>query len=96
MRKIYLLLGWLLAARAATTQPPARARKVVFVSADGIPAGVIAKANTPNIRQVLAAGTYLPAHVGGERGTYTQTPTISAPSYMTYTSTHNTHSSALH
>ncbi|GAA4499432.1 hypothetical protein GCM10023172_17980 [Hymenobacter ginsengisoli] len=71
------LLGWHL----ALAQPPGRARKVVFIIADGIPADVLEKANTPNIKKLLASGTYLRAHVGGEKGTYTQTPTISAPGY---------------
>lgn len=79
MRVLFLLLG-LVSLAPAQAQP--RARKVVFIIADGIPADVLAKASTPNIKQVVAAGTYLPAHVGGDLGTYTQTPTISAPGYM--------------
>ncbi|AMJ67828.1 alkaline phosphatase family protein [Hymenobacter sp. PAMC 26628] len=71
------LLGWHL----ARAQPPVRARKVVFIIADGIPADVLEKANTPNIKKLIAGGTYLRAHVGGEKGTYTETPTISAPGY---------------
>ncbi|MGI4738666.1 MAG: alkaline phosphatase family protein [Janthinobacterium lividum] len=76
------LLGLLAAGAQAEVRPPARARKVVFIIADGIPADVLEKANTPNIKKVITTGTYLPAHVGGELGTYTQTPTISAPGYM--------------
>lgn len=74
----FLFLALLLAHLAPAQQ---RARKVVFVIADGIPADVIEKAPTPNIRKIIAAGTYLRAHVGGEQGTYTETPTISAPGY---------------
>ncbi|MFD1469812.1 alkaline phosphatase family protein [Hymenobacter caeli] len=75
-----LLLGWLTCCPAGAG-PPARAHKVVFVIADGIPADVLEKAAGPNIRQLMATGTYLRAHVGGDLGTYTQTPTISAPGY---------------
>ena len=81
MKNQLLVLLGLLVAHLATAQPPGRARKVVFIIADGIPADVLEKANTPNIKQLIASGTYLRAHVGGEKGTYTQTPTISAPGY---------------
>ena len=74
----FLLLGLFGTAPAQAQQPT---RKVVFIIADGIPADVLEKAPTPNIRQLIAAGTYLRAHVGGEQGTYTETPTISAPGY---------------
>ena len=80
MKFAFLLLVSLLFLAPAHAQP--RARKVVFIIADGIPADVLAKAATPNIKKVIAAGAYLPAHVGGDFGTYTQTPTISAPGYM--------------
>jgi len=66
----------------AEVRPPARTRKVVFIIADGIPADVLQKANLPTLKQLIAAGSYLPAHVGGDLGAYTQTPTISAPGYM--------------
>lgn len=71
------LLGWHLAA----AQTSGRAPKVVFIIADGIPADVLEAAPAPHIKQLIASGTYLRAHVGGDLGTYTQTPTISAPGY---------------
>ena len=74
----FLLLGLFGTAPAQAQQPT---RKVVFIIVDGIPADVLEKAPTPNIRQLIAAGTYLRAYVGGEQGTYTETPTISAPGY---------------
>jgi predicted AlkP superfamily pyrophosphatase or phosphodiesterase len=58
-----------------------RTKKVVFIIADGIPADVIEKLNTPNLRNIANTGRYLRAYVGGERGGYTQTPTISANGY---------------
>jgi hypothetical protein len=79
MKTYYLLLLSLLSFNLAHAQP--RSHKVVFIIADGIPADVLEKANTPNIKQLIAGGTYLRAHVGGDLGTYTQTPTISAPGY---------------
>jgi hypothetical protein len=80
MKFCFLLLASLLSFNSVHAQ--LRARKVVFVIADGIPADVLEKAPNPNIKKVIATGAYLPAHVGGDLGTYTQTPTISAPGYM--------------
>ncbi len=63
----------------AQAQP---ARKAVFILLDGIPADVIERVHTPALDAIAAAGGYARAHVGGERGGPTQTPTISAPGYM--------------
>jgi hypothetical protein len=59
----------------------AQARKAVFIIVDGIPADVIEKVNTPALDAIAKVGGYAHAHVGGEKGTYSQTPTISAVGY---------------
>ncbi|CAM4901387.1 unnamed protein product [Rotaria socialis] len=57
-------------------------KKVLFIIADGIPADVIEAASAPNIRKISDLGTYKRAYVGGIKGSYSETPTVSAPGYM--------------
>ena len=62
--------------------PSAPARKAVFIILDGIPADVIERVPTPAIDDIAKAGGYARAHVGGDLGAPTETPTVSAPGYM--------------
>lgn len=57
-------------------------RKAVFILLDGIPADVIERVPTPAIDAIASAGGYTRAYVGGALGSPTETPTISAPGYM--------------
>ncbi|SDF62862.1 Type I phosphodiesterase / nucleotide pyrophosphatase [Mucilaginibacter pineti] len=77
--KLTLAGLFLLATLSVSAQT--RSKKAVFIIADGIPADVIEKLNTPNLKLIAQQGTYLRAHVGGEKGGYSQTPTISANGY---------------
>ena len=84
MRSLIFLVFGLLSVFTGSpvrAQAPTRPRKVVFIIADGIPADVLEKMAPPNIQKIIRTGTYLRAHVGGDKGTYTETPTISAPGY---------------
>ena len=83
-RLFTVALVWLtLAAVNSTAQTEAAASpKAVFVIVDGIPADVIERVPTPTIDAIAAAGGYGRATVGGPVGEPGETPTISAPGYM--------------
>jgi predicted AlkP superfamily pyrophosphatase or phosphodiesterase len=67
---------------ASAAQPTATPGKAVFIILDGIPADVIERVATPAIDEIARAGGYARSHVGGDLGKPTETPTISAPGYM--------------
>lgn len=56
--------------------------KAVFIIVDGIPADVIEHVNPPTLQEIKDTGGYTRSYVGGIRNSYNQTPTISAPGYM--------------
>lgn len=59
-------------------------RKALVILLDGIPADVIERVDTPALDAIAARGGYARAHVGGELGGRTETPTVSAPGYMSF------------
>ncbi len=70
------LLCWPLLASA---QQPAN--KAVFIIVDGISSNTVEQIATPNLDEIAKKGGYTKAYVGGEKGAYSQTPTISAVGY---------------
>lgn len=77
MKKILVLLLFANMALVVAAQK----KKVVFMIVDGIPADLVEKVNTPNLDAIAKVGGYKRAYVGGEKGGYSQTPTISAVGY---------------
>lgn len=59
----------------------AQERKTVFIILDGIPGPQLEVTPTPNLDQISQHGGYAAAYVGGQRGGYSETPTISAVGY---------------
>ncbi|WP_340680332.1 alkaline phosphatase family protein [Paraglaciecola sp.] len=57
-------------------------KSLVFIIVNGIPADVFEIAPTPNIDAISAQGAYNRAYVGGEIGTISESPTISAVGYQ--------------
>jgi hypothetical protein len=64
------------------SQSDKKTPKAVFIIVDGIPADVIEKLNPPTLSEISKAGGFTRAYVGGRKGTYNETPTISAPGYI--------------
>lgn len=62
-------------------QAQTKNKKVIFIIADGIPADVLEKTKHPFMDQIARDNGYKRAYVGGEKGGYSQTPTISAVGY---------------
>jgi predicted AlkP superfamily pyrophosphatase or phosphodiesterase len=75
-----LLLGF--TAHPSIAEPAQAPGKAVFIILDGIPADVIERLPAPAIHEIARAGGYARSHVGGDLGKPTETPTISAPGYM--------------
>lgn len=87
MRASLLLLAAVALASACRVPLSRRAdppRKAVVILLDGIPADVIERVDTPALDAIAAEGGYARAHVGGEIGGRTETPTVSAPGYMSF------------
>src|ERR1700744_2496834 len=76
----YLALFFVMGLTVHLSAQPKK-KKVVFIIADGIPADVIEKLRPASLGQLAKEEGFKRAYVGGEKGGYSQTPTISAVGY---------------
>lgn len=81
MQKLVWLL--LLSGLFLGSQAQQRSRKAIFIIVDGIAADALERESLPNIKVISQKGHYFRAWLGGEKGGYSQTPTISAVGYNT-------------
>ena len=58
-----------------------KVKKTLFIIVDGIAADMLESVNTPYIDMISKEGAYTRAYLGGEKGGYSETPTISAVGY---------------
>lgn len=58
-----------------------KTKKSLFIMVDGISADVLERVHTPYIDLISGEGAYTRAFLGGEKGSYSESPTISAVGY---------------
>jgi len=87
MKKLIILLNSVILLGCQQIQSPASdqespSKKALIVLLDGIPTDVLERVETPTLDAIANQGGFTPAYVGGQKGEYSETPTISAPGYM--------------
>jgi hypothetical protein len=78
MKAIRCLLSLLLVSLAVTTSAQ---QKAIFIILDGISADALENAETPFIDEISSQGGYTRAYTGGVKGSYSESPTVSAVGY---------------
>jgi len=79
MRQLALALVSILVVWSTAVE--AQQKKLVFIILDGIPAQDLERVATPNLDQIASQGGYARAYTGGEAGSFSESPTISAVGY---------------
>lgn len=81
MKNLFFLSCFFLCSTFHVFGQDVRDKKVLFIILDGITADNLERVHTPYLDQIAKVGGYARAFMGGEAGTYTETPTISAVGY---------------
>ena len=59
----------------------AKERKTVYIIIDGVPADMVERLDLPVLKEIASEGAYGRSYVGGTKGDYDESPTISAVGY---------------
>ena len=78
-RQLCVLVAFVSWIGGVSAQPTEK--KALFIIVDGISADVMEKVATPHLDKIAQVGGYTRAYVGGKKGEYSETPTISAVGY---------------
>lgn len=79
--KLIVALCLLLGFQTGFSQNHQKTKKSVFIIVDGIAPDMLDKSNIPNMKRIMREGSFLQAYVGGVKGSYSESPTISAVGY---------------
>lgn len=78
---VVIFLTVLIAGCYSPRNESTRKPKALFIIVDGISGDVIQKLDPPVLKEISREGGFTLAYVGGGKGTYSETPTISAVGY---------------
>lgn len=100
MKNLTFILYFLLCSTISVFGQETKDKKVLFIILDGITADNLERVPTPNLDEIGKIGGYARAITGGEAGTYSETPTISAVGYNslltgTWANKHNVYGNSI-
>ena len=79
--KMRKLIAALLLATCLLGCRQGKVRKSVFIIIDGVPADMVERLDLPALQEIASVGAYGRSYVGGTKGEYDESPTISAVGY---------------
>jgi predicted AlkP superfamily pyrophosphatase or phosphodiesterase len=95
-----LSLFLLLIAGCTVDETTEKEKKALFIILDGISADILEMIDTPNLDRIAGEGSYSRGWLGGEEGSYSESPTVSAVGYNhlltgTWSNKHNVYGNSI-